>query len=98
MKASDWIFKMGLLIIAIAFVSVYFLSSQNGRYQYKTNPGEVYETIFDTKTGIIHRLSLYGKTFAHFDLVNNKYKFDEGGVGVIKKEVPNTLHLAGFIV
>ena len=76
MKSSDWIFKMGLLIIGVGFIAVYFLSSQNGRYQYLK--GEKSETVFDTHTGIIHLTGgADGKRFGHIDVVNNTFRIDK---------------------
>ena len=69
MKAVDWIFKLGLLIIGIAFVAVYFLSLQNGRYQFTKAPG--FDTVFDTQTGIYHSYYTGGDEIEHIDLANN---------------------------
>jgi hypothetical protein len=77
MKALDWIFKMGLLIIGIAFVVVYFLSSQSGRYQYQRTgyADTTGKVLLDTKTGIQHRLE--GETVLHMDFVNGKFTVDK---------------------
>lgn len=74
MKALDVIFKMGLLIIGIALVAVYFLSAQNGRYQHLIIPytGKI---LLDTKTGIQHQLR--DETVLHMDLVNGKLTVDK---------------------
>lgn len=74
MKALDWIFKVGLLIIGIAFVAVYFLSSQNGRYQYRiTRFADTGKILLDTKTGIQHQLTDEDNEIVlHLDLVNGK--------------------------
>ena len=65
MKASDWIFKTGLLIIGVAFVVVYFFFSQNGRYQ-RTG-----SSVLDTRTGVIH--TLYAEHIVyHHDYPNNR--------------------------
>lgn len=70
MNLIDKIFKIGMLIVAIAFVYVYFLSTQNGRYQYFMQNDENDVIVFDTRTGIFH---LIGKNqIVHIDLKNNK--------------------------
>jgi len=79
MKESDFIFKMGLLILGFMFVVVYFLSSQNGRYQH--NDTEANVVVFDTRTGISY--TIIGDHLVRTDFVNNKFS-DE----VIKKNTP----------
>ena len=67
MKASDWIFKGGLLLIGAIFVAVYFLSSQNGRYEIIDS--NTY-SMLDTRNGIIIHM-VAGKpvsNIAHIDL------------------------------
>ena len=75
MNLIDKIFKIGILIVAIAFVYVYYLSPQNGRYQYFMQNEENDITVFDTRTGIFH---IVGKDkVLHCDLRNNKITHGE---------------------
>jgi len=54
-KGIDAIFKIGILIAAIAFVTVYFISTQNGRYQQLEQKfGDVSFCMLDTRGGDIH--------------------------------------------
>lgn len=55
MKTLDWIFKVGLLIIGIGLIFVYYYSAQNGRYQGVTVEGRGFVGILDTRTGNIQR-------------------------------------------
>jgi len=57
MKALDWIFKVGLLVLGLLFIGIYYFSSQNGRYQYIQDESFRTFTAFDTKTGIAHQLN-----------------------------------------
>jgi len=77
MKALDWIFKIGLLVIGFLFIGIYFSSSQNGRYQYiRDETSGLFPIILDTKTGIMHRPSAAVDDVAHLDLINKKLNFD----------------------
>ena len=69
MKESDFIFKMGLLVLGFMFVVVYFLSSQNGRYQHTQTETNV--VVFDTRTGISY--TIIGDHLLRTDFVNNKF-------------------------
>jgi hypothetical protein len=74
MKASEWIFKGGLLAIGVAFVIVYFLASQNGRYHYCHFSDSNTMAVVDTRTGIISfsSFSTFPLQILHLDLINNK--------------------------
>ncbi len=65
----DSIFKIGVLVIGIALVVVYFMSSQNSRYQ-SIKEGMNGIHILDTKNGLLHIIGDDGSV-AHFDFVNN---------------------------
>jgi hypothetical protein len=73
MNLIDKIFKIGMLIVAIAFVYVYFLSVQNNRYQFFSNTDEY---VFDTRTGFIYVVE-DDYTVGHYDLKNNKITHGE---------------------
>jgi hypothetical protein len=48
----DKIFKIGLLVIAIAFLVLFFQYASNGRYQqYENRDEDVGPSAFDTRTG-----------------------------------------------
>ena len=51
----DKIFKIGLLILGVAFLLLYFFGSQNNRYILKE--GKTSITVFDTRKGIIYATS-----------------------------------------
>lgn len=75
MKALDLIFKIGLLIIGVVFVAVYFLSSQNGRYVNFPKGDDSY-TLLDTQAGIIYKtVPLLDKRviILRTDLINGKF-------------------------
>jgi hypothetical protein len=54
-KLVDMVFKVGILMVGIIFLVVYFLSSQNGRFQ------KFDSKILDTRTGAIHESLSVGK-------------------------------------
>lgn len=53
MKALDWIFKVGLLVIGVGLVAVCFLASQNDRYKEVSSRDRVVG-VLDTRTGVIN--------------------------------------------
>lgn len=73
MKILDGIFKVGMLVMGILFIAVYFLSTQNGRYICLEH--EAVTKLLDTRTGIIHVFSVApeaGSRILHVDLPNSK--------------------------
>ena len=92
MKYIDEIFKIGLLIIGVALVAAYGISTQNGRYQLVRETPNM--AILDTHKGIIHSISK--GTITHTDFKDNKVtaftplKDEDGSINIdqeaIKKE------------
>jgi hypothetical protein len=80
-KGIDAIFKIGILIVAIAFVAVYFLSSQNDRYQQLEQKfGDISFCMLDTREGDIHvfyRDSEKGWEFYILNTENAKIKYKD---------------------
>lgn len=50
----DKVFKIGVLILGVAFLVLYFFSSQNGRYSFY-KPGDTY-IVLDTRHGSFYYL------------------------------------------
>lgn len=64
----DKIFKIGLLLIGIVFVTTFYWSSQNGRYQ--KNPSGL--TVFDSRTGAFYAADSSHSKIITYDLISGK--------------------------
>jgi len=74
-KLVNMVFKIGLLLIGMAFLVVYYFHSQNGRF-YKIGTAEDYQ-VLDTRTGVVHAFWVHDKTSTgiSMNLTNGKIKF-----------------------
>ena len=52
-KITMIVFKMGILVIGVVFLMIYYWSSQNGRFQ-KLSTGDSEVIVLDTRTGIFY--------------------------------------------
>ena len=85
MKKLDDIFKVGILVIGILFIAVYFLSTQNGRYICLEHEAVI--KLLDTRNGIILVFNVApeaGSRILHVDLPNSsstlqKIQYQESG-------------------
>ena len=68
-KITMIVFKIGILVIGVVFLMIYYWSSQNGRFQkFSTDESEV--IVLDTQTGIIYAHG--DKGLASVNLINGE--------------------------
>ena len=71
-KLLNILFKVGVLLISIAFLVIYYWSSQNGRFQKTENE------ILDTRTGTIYNNMIAGDLRLYsFNAIDGKLKLYE---------------------
>lgn len=74
-KLMNMFFKIGLLLIGVAFLVIYFFHSQNGRF-YKFGDANDWH-ILDTRSGVIYFSFLPTEGFASVNPTNGKVtKYD----------------------
>jgi hypothetical protein len=72
---KDIIFKIGLLMTGVAFLTIYYLSAENGRYHNFTIADQ--PAIFDSRTGTIYQGPSGSKTVFAYNYVSGKFKIYE---------------------
>ena len=85
----DLIFKIGLLLLGIIFLVIYWGNSQNGRYQYISEG--TYIRIFDKQLGIIIH-AVVGTEVFHLEIKN--MKTTDKTTPSVQKETTPTLSVA----
>jgi hypothetical protein len=70
-KQINMIFKIGVLLIGVTFLVLYFFHSQNGRFHYVPDAHGWY--FLDTRTGVVYADDEYG--FNSTNYTNGKVKF-----------------------
>jgi hypothetical protein len=79
-KITMIVFKIGILVIGIVFLMIYYWSSQNGRFH------EINNEIIDTQTGIIYS---YDKGFLSVNFKTGKIeKYDRQIIDKRKLDLP----------
>jgi hypothetical protein len=73
-KHMNMVFKIGLLLIGMAFLVVYFLHSQNGRFhKFGGEKNDLFTYhILDTRTGIVYFTFSTNNIPGYFHSVNSK--------------------------
>jgi len=49
-----WLFKLPVVALAVGFLWVYYINTQNGRYQ-AVPTGSIASLVLDTREGILYR-------------------------------------------
>ena len=79
-KITKIVLKIGILLIGVVFLMIYYWSSQNGRFH------EINDGFIDTQTGIIYS---YGKGFLSVNIKTGKIeKYDRQIIDKRKLDLP----------